>query len=675
MLRVLLSLALALCLPVRGATEQFSRGPAMAIRNFTHTAGHCRVEVKEGQAAPLLLDGQRRGILLSGKGLMRFVSTDPLEARRLVENTRRLADLQPTPAQEGVQLELPFEAIALWDSAEFAPSAGAPASEAALDGLLAILKDRHTHLAKQNLAQEFKLHSMNTPQARFACFETIQNGRILGWSYRYDQGRRHEEALYALRKPKSDEVPDVLPILVSRVPLGWTHKSGIGAPFRLSDLQMELVAPGGARAEVRAQETVVPAVPGQRALRFQMEGRQVSWGASGAYAYHPYRVKEVKDATGAALPFDQDDSSVVVFLPEPAAVGQPLNLSFRMEGNILLLPPDGSRIWRFDSLSWLPMPEWPGMAFTFRGTLKTKKPFVPIVPGDTLRRGEEGDWLVHEARISVPVDFVSLVAGNFQTVEEQHKGRTVRVSTYAMGGLNARSLAKLALGISDFYEYLLAPFPFKELNIVQYPSYGFGQAPAGLIYMTNETFSQASDPRDDMMRKIFSKGINHRFAHEIAHQYWGQMLKMPSWEEQWLTESFAEFCSALCLDILKIRGNPSYEDAAHAWHTEAQRHAPLVTIPFANELHSEDVWEDMSVRKSLIYSKGALLLHDLRRQTGDKAFFAVLRHLLKSHPFGFGTTQEFQEALEQATGKPFGPYFDRYFWGTELPEWQPIPKK
>lgn len=60
------------------------------------------------------------------------------------------------------------------------------------------------------------------------------------------------------------------------------------------------------------------------------------------------------------------------------------------------------------------------------------------------------------------------------------------------------------------------------------------------MYITKEAFNQHMD-----WAKYFRLGIRKRYAHEIAHQYWGIVVKMPSTEDQWITESFADYCAAL----------------------------------------------------------------------------------------------------------------------------------
>ena len=93
-------------------------------------------------------------------------------------------------------------------------------------------------------------------------------------------------------------------------------------------------------------------------------------------------------------------------------------------------------------------------------------------------------------------------------------------------------LTNLAFGIIDYYHRFLGPVPMSEINILEINEYGFGHAPPGTMFTTKEAFNHMLGEEN----QFFSQGINERFAHEIAHQYWGTAVKMPSEEETGMPE-------------------------------------------------------------------------------------------------------------------------------------------
>ena len=188
-----------------------------------------------------------------------------------------------------------------------------------------------------------------------------------------------------------------------------------------------------------------------------------------------------------------------------------------------------------------------------------KKPFVPIAPGVTVGRHEDGDYNVVENVIDRPIQFAVVQGGKYSITEETRNGLTIRIATYAFPNARAaKQLTDLAYAFIDYYQYFLGPFPWKEFNIVQVNDYGWGQAPPATMFITNEAFKPTMTEID----QFFSQGINERFAHEIAHQYWAHVVKMPSLEEEWITESFAEYSAALALK--KLKGEPSRSPPANA---------------------------------------------------------------------------------------------------------------
>jgi aminopeptidase N len=268
---------------------------------------------------------------------------------------------------------------------------------------------------------------------------------------------------------------------------------------------------------------------------------------------------------------------------------------------------------------------------------------------------------VVESVVDKPVQFTIVQAGKYTMYEDKRGERTLRVATYGLPNQRAaKQLTDLAFGFIDYYEYFLGPFPFNEFNIVQVNSYGFGQAPPGTMLITNEAFNPTLTEVD----QLFSQGINERFAHEIAHQYWAYVVRMPSQEEQWLTESFAEYSAALALR--KLKNESSYNRLVATWRGRARDGASVAPIPYANRIEG-DPRTSFIERSALLYNKGPLLLYALHQELGDTQFLTFLKSYTKSFYFKFGTTNGLAGLLQFMTKKDYKPFFEKYFWGTATP--------
>jgi aminopeptidase N len=335
-------------------------------------------------------------------------------------------------------------------------------------------------------------------------------------------------------------------------------------------------------------------------------------------------------------------------------------LKFAIDGDFLVRE-GGDNAWTLDG-AWFPLPPTlSGQAYTVHALMKVRKPFVPIAPGKTVKRAEEGDFNVVETTIDHPVMLDVAVAGKYTFVEDTRNGITVRVASYGIPRPRAsKQLIDLAFGFIDYYQYFLGPFPFPEYNVVQVNSYGFGVAPPAMMFITNEAF----DPVIDENAKYFSEGINERFAHEIAHQYWAHAVKAPSSQEWWLVESFAEYSAGLALK--KLQSEAVYNRLVNHWRSGAKESTAVAPIPYANRIGG-DPGIAFSHRFNLLYAKGPYLLYTLHKQLGDTQFLTFMKSFQKSFQWKFGTTNDVAGLLQFMTKTDFKPFFDQYFWGTALP--------
>jgi len=248
--------------------------------------------------------------------------------------------------------------------------------------------------------------------------------------------------------------------------------------------------------------------------------------------------------------------------------------------------------------------------------------------------------------------------------EEVRDGVTIRVATYALDNPRGRKqLTKVAAEIIAYYREFLGPFPFSEFNILEINDYGYGQAPPGTMFITKEAF----DPLVGDMSRFEAQQIAKIFAHEIAHQYWGVVVRIPSPEEQWLAESFSEYCAFL---FLRDRRSPSVAVGVEKrWRRGADFADDAAPIPLANRVWiAADALRRAEIRKGLLYDKGPILLSALHRQMGDPAFRAFLQSTQKALAWKFGSTPELVRLLEAAGAKDPAAFFEKYYWGVEMPK-------
>jgi aminopeptidase N len=153
-------------------------------------------------------------------------------------------------------------------------------------------------------------------------------------------------------------------------------------------------------------------------------------------------------------------------------------------------------------------------------------------------------------------------------------------------------------------------------------------------------------------------------AHELAHQWFGDLITCASWPDLWLNEGFATYGEAVY-----IEGRYG-SDAYHAFMNEEMTSAQKASGP----LYVEDTSDVRNLFASTrVYAKGATVLHMLRHLLGDTLFARSLRSYVADGRYRYGTasTRDFQGVCEAVTGKSLGSFFDQWVFGEKYPVYTP----
>ncbi len=484
-------------------------------------------------------------------------------------------------------------------------------------------------------------------------------------NFRHDAMRDHVETFSVMNRRRMwVDVPELknrrVADALSTQPLGRSWLEPIPKRFMLRAVDLTLVNPAALSAEVTVRETFHVLQPLSVLDLSLWSSRLGTVGARAAIGEHPYTLERVAQVDGPPLPFHHSHDALTVQLPRTLAAGEEVTIEFGVKGDVLFRP-GNDNYWELPTDSWFPRPPHLNMEFaTYHAVVKVKRPFTAFSCGATVRRWEEGELACAEFRSERPLQFPVVLAGKYTTYSETRDGVTVRASSYGQPNrAGATKLINIAFSLIEFYEPFLGDYPFPELDIIEINSYGFGQAPAGIVFLTKEAFQ----PLQDETSRLFSQGINARVAHEMAHAWWGHVVKIPSEEDQWISESLAEYFSAFAIG--RLRHESDFKKAMSDWRASARFAKGKGNVFLANHLSGESAYED---RFGLLYAQGPLVLHALRQEIGDNAFFTVTKSLLKNFEWRFGETRHFIGLTSFITKKDYTEWFDRYLFGTETPE-------
>lgn len=638
-------------------------GPGSDAAGRTLTYGHLELHFALGRLYPVLVADRVTGAFFVGSGTFRYTSADPLEAAPYRTNVDRNTSF--TVDKDGaISGDVESLLVVLSSGAEQLRLAtpeqpGSTSRNGAVTNEFAEHLERFAHDQNPRYTQLMPQAIVDPPARPLVMAEIVAAKADI--AYALDPMRGHDEWIATMRKSRSDEsfLKDKrFPEMMSDQPFGRRRLDSEPRRFLLTAVDLTLVNPGGLRAELETRETFHALEP-VKALDLLLWSSHV--GSVGAFANpkeHEYVLQRAALESGEVLPFAHVNGDLIVELPRTLRPGEEITLDFKISGDVLFNPGNDS-YWELPTGDWLPVPDLGGQFFSYHATVKVKKPFTSFSDGITVRRWEEGEMACAEFREDKPIQIPVVLAGRYASTSEKKNGLTVEVASYvAAEPRGVKKLINDAFTLIEFYRTFLGEYPFKELKIIEINSYGFGQAPAGVVFITKEAFT----PMQDDVTKLFSEGINARLAHEIAHAWWGHVAKL-SYQDQWLSESVAEYYSAFAMG--KLWRASEFDRALVEWRQRSSHVKDKSSVYMANALSGQRAWED---RTALLYAKGPLILHALRKELGDTAFFTILKSYLKNINFKLAETRHFIGLTNFATKKDYTDWFNRYLLGTEWPK-------
>ena len=206
----------------------------------------------------------------------------------------------------------------------------------------------------------------------------------------------------------------------------------------------------------------------------------------------------------------------------------------------------------------------------------------------------------------------------------------------------------IAVKCMDYYEeYYDIPFPLGKCDFVALPDFASGAMENwGLITFREQTLLMDPDNTSLMTKQYVAIVV----AHELTHQWFGNLVTMRWWTDLWLNEGFASWMEYLAIDHLfpewDLWTQFAVDEQQLAMKIDSLEH----THPVEVEVNHPD--EIRSIFDAISYQKGASMIHMLHDYLGADAFRDGLRHYLKKHSYKNTHTIDLWQALEDVTKKP-----------------------
>lgn len=239
--------------------------------------------------------------------------------------------------------------------------------------------------------------------------------------------------------------------------------------------------------------------------------------------------------------------------------------------------------------------------------------------------------------------------GKFETLNaKSRKGKTVRVNTPLGKKESGKFALNVAVKVLNYFEdYFKIDYPLTKMDLVALPDFASGAMENWGLITFRETCLLVDKNNSSLVNQ---QNVALVIAHEIAHQWFGNLVTMAWWDDLWLNEGFANWIEYACIDSIYPEWNV-WEDFTHGDIGDAMRLDSLasshpIEVPIEN---AEDIDE---IFDGITYRKGATVIHMLAEYIGQKNFQKGLQNYMKANSYKNATTKNLWMHLERASRKP-----------------------
>jgi aminopeptidase N len=240
----------------------------------------------------------------------------------------------------------------------------------------------------------------------------------------------------------------------------------------------------------------------------------------------------------------------------------------------------------------------------------------------------------------------------------------VEISTWTFpedSAAGATGFARAA-EIAVFYDSLFGPFPYEKLAHVQSSTRFGGMENASAIFYDQKAVAAAGEairqPAGGVPAAALGS-LSDVVAHETVHQWFGDAVTEADWHHLWLSEGFATYFTAV---FFELHGGPLGRGTEELERRMREMAGTVVAYfeQSGEAIHDPTQKDYFKLLNANNYEKGAWVLHMLRREVGDVAFFEGVRDYYASLRDGTAWTADFERAMERAAGTELGWFFEQW---------------
>jgi len=378
-----------------------------------------------------------------------------------------------------------------------------------------------------------------------------------------------------------------------------------------------------------------------------------------------FAVTSVVDEYGAPLRFEQSDKELKVVLLRPAKFGEIVTFTCKYNGReprkglqFVDETPENPRLvwsdsWPDNVHHWFPCFDYPNDKATSEIVATVPSGLKVAANGRLVGVDEDkaaGTATYHWSQdLPHSTYLIFLAAAPYVVVRDSYRNLPVNYWVYPQDERKARpTYEKTPRMIAFFNEIFGYDYPWQKYDQISVPL-GGGAESTSATAMTQRIMVAEEDEPDFSAIGIVS--------HELAHQWWGDLITLRSWGHAWMNESFGTYSDYLYFRHEKgdDEGAVNLQDKLAAYLREAKTRyiRPIVSDRYDRP---EDMFDSHS------YPKGALVLHMLRSILGDEIFFKTLGQFLHRYAFDAVDTADFIRSVKTVTGQNLDWFFDQWLF-------------
>jgi len=317
-------------------------------------------------------------------------------------------------------------------------------------------------------------------------------------------------------------------------------------------------------------------------------------------------------------------------------------------GAFVLSEPDGAS-------TFFPGNDHPSDKATYSFRLTVPKPLVAVANGVMTGRSEEGDTATYEweARDPMATYLVQVAVGEF-VIQEGTAGdvplRNVYAASLAEEGAAAAEATAEMIAV---FEERFGPYPFEVYGVlVVDEALGVALETQTLSIFGADIVAFAGEDVGDI--GLSTEAI---FAHELAHQWFGDAVSPEQWDDIWLNEGFATYAEWVWQEAAD--GAPIAESARGVYNSLGAGGGATIEIGDPGAVGLFD---------SSVYLRGGLTLHALGVEVGEDVLFEILTEWVARYEGEAASTDDFIAVAEEVSGQQLDDLFDAWLYTEELPD-------